>query len=138
VSVAGVVLDVSSLVIYAKNDLRSLPVDELLQELREDADGVVAIPSLSHADALLVLDGDKPATDRLWLLSDTHGVLPPSPDVQAVVDLIVGESAVSQGMAHAMVMSAQRDWLLATYAASTLQRAGFEPRLILDLDELFH
>ena len=136
-TVAGVVLDVSSLVIYAKNDLQALPVDELLQELREDTGGAVVIPSWSHADALLVLDGDKTATDRLWSLSDTHGVVPPSPDVQAVVDLIVNESAVSQGMAHAMVLSAQRDWHLATYSASTLERVGFAQRLILDLDQLF-
>lgn len=38
-----------------------------------------------------------------------------------VVDLIVSESAVSQGMAHAMVLSAQRDWHLATCAEWTSQ-----------------
>jgi hypothetical protein len=137
VTVAGVVLDVSSLVVYAKNDLQALPIDELLQELREDTGGIVVIPSLSHADALLVLAGDKVATDRLWSLSDAFGVVPPSPDVQTVVDLIVAESEVSPGLAHAMILAAQRDWYLATYAAGTLMRVGFESRLILDLDQMF-
>ncbi|MGX6604853.1 hypothetical protein ACWKSP_22395 [Micromonosporaceae bacterium Da 78-11] len=134
----GVVLDVSALIIYARNDLQALPVDELLRVLREDTGGTVVIPSLSHADALLVLDGDKEATDRLWSLSDAFGVVPPSPDVQVVVDLIVSESEVSAGMAHAMVLAAQRDWHLATYAAGTLERVGFDPRLVLDLNQIFH
>ncbi|MET0416616.1 MAG: hypothetical protein ABW022_11415 [Actinoplanes sp.] len=134
---SGVVLDASALVIYAKDDLQALPVDELLRELRDDPRSPLAIPALAHEDALRILDGDSTATARLWALSDEHGVVPASPDMLRAVNLIVGEGRVSAGMAHAMLLAAQRDWLLATYAAPTLQVAGFEPRLILDLDEVF-
>jgi hypothetical protein len=135
--VADVVLDASALVIYAKNDLQALPVDELLQELREDPRSTPVIPGLAHADALHILDGDKAATIRLWELSDAHGVVPASPDVQRAVDQITGDGHVSAGMAHAMLLSAQRDCFLATYTASTLRQVGFDSRLILDLDEMF-
>lgn len=135
---ADVVFDASALVIYAKNDLQSLAVAELLHEMRDDPHSNPIIPGLAHADALIIADGDKDATARLWALTDTYGLVPASPNVRHAVGLIVAEGRVSAGMAHAMLLAAQRDCHLATYTAATLRQVGFEPRLILDLDEMFH
>lgn len=134
---ADVVFDASALVIYAKNDLQALPVEELLGEMLDDPHSNPIIPALAHADALIVVDGDQEATGRLWALSDTYGVVPASPDAQRAIHLIVREGRVSAGMAHAMVLAAQRDCHLGTFTAATLLQVGFEPRLILDFDELF-
>ena len=134
---ADVVFDASALVIHAKNDLQALPVDELLDEMLDDPHSNPIIPALAHADALLVVDGDKEATARLWALTDRYGVVPASPDVRLAINLIVREGRVSAGMAHAMLLAAQRDCHLGTFTAATLRQVGFEPRLILDLDELF-
>lgn len=134
---ADVVLDASALVIYAKNDLQALPVDELLTEIGEDPHSNLIIPALAEADALRIVDGDKSATDRLWALTDVHGIVPASPDMQRAVALVADEGAVSAGMAHAMLVAAHRGCFLATYTAATLRQVGFQPELILDLDELF-
>jgi hypothetical protein len=133
VTAEGVVLDASALVAYAQNDLRSMAVDELIGELRDDIGAPLLIPALAHADALEIVAGEAAATRRLWALADEHGLFPASPDVQKVVDLVVAEGKVSRGMAHAMTVSARRGWFLATHAAQTLLAVGFEPDLILDL-----
>lgn len=133
----GVVLDASALVAYAQDDLLSLPVDELLQELREDTGGAVHIPGLAHADAVEILDGDKPATARLESFAAAHGVLDAPAGERDTIGRIVTETGVSAGMAHAMLLAARLRCLLATYAAPTLARAGFDAQLVLDLDEFF-
>lgn len=133
----GVVLDASAMVAYAQSDSLALPVDELLQELREDTGGPVHLPEFAYADALAILDGDKEATGRLESFAAAHGVTAADRDTEHVVGLVVAGTGVSPGMAHAMVLAAVRACSLATYAAPTLRRAGFDDRLILDLDEMF-
>jgi hypothetical protein len=137
VTAAGVILDTSALIVYGTNDLQILPLDELLQELRDDTGGAPVISAVAHAEALQFHAGDETATQRLWVLTDTYGSVPLSPAASPAVDLVVAEASVTPGMAHSMALSAHRDWHLATYAASTLRRVGFEPRLILDLNEVF-
>ena len=134
----GVVLDTSALVAYARSDLRSLPIDELLREMREDTDAPVIIPKLALNEARWVLGDEKAAIERLDSFADAHGVEGcTDPSLQASVRLLVSESGVSQGMAHAMLLAVMARSELATYSAPTLRAAGFEMRKVLDLDEFF-
>jgi hypothetical protein len=133
----GVVFDASALVAYAQNDVLAMPVDELLRELREDTGGPVILPELAFTDAAAIVADDKAATARLESFAAAHGLIAAGPDVQDVVGVLVAQVGVSPGVAHAILLAAERGFPLATYAASTVGRTGFAPRLILDLDELF-
>lgn len=132
-----VVLDTSALVAYAQNDLRSLPVDELLDELREDSGGAVIIGWFTAEDAQQVLGDDRPALARLQSLVAAHGVRLADADMRRTVALIAGEGQVSRGLAHAMLLSAMDGCSVATCAAATLRTAGFATSRILDLDAFF-
>ena len=133
----GVVLDASALVAYALNDLRALPVDELLRELREDTGAAVHVPCCACGDALEILRDDKAATSRLLAFVASYGMIDASRAEQQIIAAIVAQAGVSEGLAHAMLIAAGQGSSLATYAAATVQRAGFDERLILDLDEFF-
>lgn len=133
----GVVFDASALVAYAQNDLLAMPVDELLRELREDTGGTVRIPRLAYTDALDIVADDKAAVGRLESFAAAHGVVEADPGVLHLIGMIVAEAGVSAGMAHALVLASVWACNLATYTAATLERAGFDERLVLDLDEFF-
>jgi hypothetical protein len=134
----GVVLDASALVAYSQNDLLAFPLDELLRELREDTGGPVHIPEYALVDARVILHDDKTALARLESFAAAHGCVQAiGRGDQETIQLIVADAGVSWGLAHAMLLAAVRGALLATYVASTLHRAGFDARLILDLDEFF-
>lgn len=134
----GVVLDASALVAYAQNDLLAFPLDELLSEVREQTRGAVHIPEFALVDARRILHGDKTGLARLESFAAAHGITPTANrGEQETVQLIVAEARVSWGLAHAMLLTVTTRSTLATYAAPTLERAGFEMRLVLDLDEFF-
>lgn len=134
----GVVLDTSALVAYARSDMRSFPVDELLREMREDTGAAVLIPELALVDARWVLHDEKDALERLDNFAAAHGTHGgEDPGLVATVRLLVAEAGVSQGMAHAMLLAGMTRSELATYSAPTLAAAGFEMRTVLDLDEFF-
>lgn len=134
----GVVFDASALVAYALNDLNALPVDELLDVMRDDTHAPVHIPAYALVDAQVILHDDKAARERLEAFAGEHGVHQVgSRDEQETIQLIVAESGVSWGMAHAMLLTITTNSSLATYAAHTLERAGYEMSLVLDLDEFF-
>lgn len=133
----GVVLDASALVAYAQNDLRALPVEELLRELREDTGAAVHIPCCACGDAVEIVRDDKAATSRLASFAASYGVVTASRTEHQVIASIVAEASVSHGLAHAMLVAAGQGSSLATYAAATVLRAGLDERLILDLDEFF-
>lgn len=135
---SGIVLDASALVAYSHDELLAFPIDELLRELREDTGAPVHIPEYALVDARVILHGDKTALARLESFAAAHGVTPVhGRDEQETVQLIVAEAGVSWGLAHAMMLTVTTHTSLATYAAATLQRAGFDARLVLDLDEFF-
>jgi hypothetical protein len=92
---------------------------------------------MAYADAMAIVGDDKTAAARLESFAEAHGIVDAGPDVQQVVEVIVAKVGVSPGMAHALVVAASGACPLATYAASTAQRAGFDARLVLDLDEFF-
>ncbi|MFI5895615.1 hypothetical protein ACIA5D_36525 [Actinoplanes sp. NPDC051513] len=133
----GVVLDTSALVEYARNDVRALPIDELLRELREDTGGPVHIPWYALEEAQQVLADDRAALARLESFAGAHGVRLADADTTRAVDLIVEEGRVTPGLAHAMLLSVTGGLSLATYAAPTLEQAGFSLGRVLDLDEVF-
>jgi len=133
----GVVVDASSLAEYARNDLRSLPIDELLRELREDTGGPVYIPLLALEEAQQILGNDRPALARLESLVAAHGVKLADAEMLKAVELMAVEGNVSRGLAHAALLSRLLGTTLATYLAPTLERAGFDMAKVLDLDEIF-
>jgi TusA-related sulfurtransferase len=134
----GVVFDASALVAYAQNDMRAFPVDELIAVMRDDTHAPAHIPEFALVDARVILNDDKAALDRLEAFVAEHGVHQVSGrDEQETIQLIVTKSGVSWGMAHAMLLTILTSSSLATYAAPTLERAGYEMRLVLDLDEFF-
>jgi hypothetical protein len=138
VSEEGVVFDTSALVEYARNDLRSLPVDELLREMREDSGWPVIIPLLALVDAQAVLGDDLPALERLESFATAHGFRLADAEMLRAVDLIADQAKVTPGLAQAMLLTAAgRKRQLATYAAPTLEQAGYEMSRVLDLDEMF-
>ncbi len=134
----GVVLDASALVAYARSDMRSFSIDELLDEMREDTGAPVIIPGFALLDAQQILRGEKDALDRLDSFADAHGVLGlDDPAVESTVRLLSAEAGVSPGLAHAMLLTLMTRSELATHSAPTLAAAGFEMRKVLDLDEFF-
>lgn len=133
----GIVVDASSLVEYALNDLRALPIDELLRELREDTGGPVLIPWLAVDEAQQILGDDPAALKRLEEFVGAHGVRFADAEMVKAVDLMVAGSDLSHGLAHAALLSLLTGASLATYAAPTLARAGYGMRRVLDLDEIF-
>jgi hypothetical protein len=137
VAVEDIVPDTSALIAYAENDLRALPVDELLEELREDSGGQVILGWFVLEDAQRVLRADRTALGRLEVLASEHGVRFADADMQQAIGLIVAEGQVSRGLAHAMLLTAAAGCSLATYAAPTLEKAGFAMSRVLDLDEFF-
>lgn len=134
-AVQDVVLDTSTLIVYAENDLQSLPVDELLDELRYDSGGRALIPWFALEDAQWVFRDDRTALDRLQALVAEFGVQLADANVRRAVDMLVAKGQVTAGMAHAMLLAVQAGCDVATFAASTLRSHGFEA--INDLDESF-
>lgn len=134
-TVLDVVLDASALVVYAENDLQALPIDELLDELRNDTGGRVLIPWFAVEDALRILRDDRRALDRLQALTAEFGVQLPDAGTQQAVEVVVAEGQVTAGMAHAMLLAVTAGCDVATYSASTLRQAGFAA--VNDLGDAF-
>ncbi len=123
----GVVFDASALVAYSLNDMRAFPVDELLGVMRDETLAPVHIPEYALVDARVILHDDKAAMDRLEAFAHEHGIHQvDGRDEQETVQLIVARSGVSWGMAHAMLLTILTSSSLATYAAHTLERVGYE------------
>jgi len=135
--VSGVVFDASALAEYARDDLRSFPVDELIREMREDTGQPVIIPWFALDEAQQVISGDLNAVARLESFASAHGVRLADDEMRKAVDLVVEAARVTRGLAHAMILAAAGRRQLATYAMPTLRQAGFEVELVLDLDEMF-
>lgn len=132
-----VVLDASALVVYAENDLQSLPVDELLRELREDTGGAVLIPWYAVEDAQQILRDDRAALERMQSLTTRWGIRLADAGTQQAITVVATEGQVTAGMAHAMLLAVQAGCQLATYSAATLRKAGFDAASILDLGDTF-
>lgn len=131
----GVVLDASALVEYARNDLRSLPVDELLGEIADTGSPII-IGWFALDEARQILDDQPAALDHLEALVAEHGVRLPDNAMTKTVDLVSAEGQLSRGLAHSMLL-AVGGRQLATYAAATLRAVGYDMGRVLDLDEIF-
>lgn len=133
----GVVLDVSALVEYARNDSRALPLGELLGEVGDDVDVPVIIGWLTLGEAQRVLGDDHVAVGRLEGFVAKHGVRLADSEMVKAVEAISAAVGVTHGLAHAIILASVGRRELATYAAGTLAAAGVDMARVLDLDEMF-
>jgi hypothetical protein len=140
VSTGSVVLDPSALVAYAQGS--SVPVGELIHDVRADVDATLVIPALSLLNALSAVDDDQ-AASLIDMLGDEHTphaygqwVEPLSRD-HAISVAAIARSRVwklaDHGTMHAVVVAVTAGCHIATRQPELIEQYAPKYPYVIDL-----